>query len=112
VADPSHPTRCTAAGDYFRSLLGHAGEGAAWQFLTTPGEAALRPILDAYDQPVGPKTDPDDLVGPLAHQLRIFLIDGKGEVRNIYSVGFLDPRLVITDVRTLLVETRASPGAT
>jgi cytochrome oxidase Cu insertion factor (SCO1/SenC/PrrC family) len=108
--DPEHDTPEVMA--LHAAALGHAGEGAAWQFLTTPGEAALRPILDAYDQPVGPKTDPDDLLGPLAHQLRIFLIDGKGEVRNIYSVGFLDPRLVMTDVRTLLVETRASPGAT
>ena len=85
-----------------------AGGSAGWRFLTTSGEAALRPILDAYDQPSGRKTDPDDPLGPLAHQLRVFLIDGKGEIRNIYSVGFLDPRLVLTDVRTILAEERAA----
>jgi cytochrome oxidase Cu insertion factor (SCO1/SenC/PrrC family) len=105
--DPEHDTPEVMA--LHAGALGHAGESAAWRFLTTPGEAALRPILEAYDQPVGPKSDPDDPLGPLAHQLRIFLIDAKGEVRNIYSVGFLDPRLVMTDVRTLLLEGRAAP---
>jgi protein SCO1 len=79
--------------------------------LTTSGKDALRPILEAYDQPIGRKPDPDDPLGPLAHQLRVFLIDGKGEVRNIYSVGFLDPRLVMTDVRTVLTEAPTAPGA-
>lgn len=100
--DPEHDTPEVMA--LHAGALGHASESAAWRFLTTSGEAALRPILDAYDQPVGPKTDPDDSLGPLAHQLRIFLVDAKGEMRNIYSVGFLDPRLVMTDVRTLLLE--------
>jgi protein SCO1 len=81
-----------------------AGESARWRFLTTSGQDALRPILDAYDQPIGPKPDPDDPFGPLAHQLRVFLIDGRGEIRNIYSVAFLDARLVMTDVRTVLAE--------
>jgi protein SCO1 len=108
--DPKHDTPEVMA--LHADALRHDGESAVWRFLTTPGEAALRPILDAYDQPVGRKTDPNDPLGPLAHQLRVFLIDGKGEVRNIYSVGFLDPRLVMTDVRTLLAEERASPSAT
>lgn len=81
-----------------------AAEGTTWRFLTTSGEEALRPLLEAYDQPIGPKPDPNDPLGPLAHQLRVFLIDAKGDVRNIYSVGFLDPRLVLTDVRTVLAE--------
>jgi protein SCO1/2 len=107
--DPEHDTPEVMA--LHADSLRHEGDSAVWRFLTTPGEAELRPMLDAYDQPVGPKTDPDDPLGPLAHQLRVFLIDAKGEVRNIYSVGFLDPRLVMTDVRTLLAEGRASPDA-
>ena len=91
--------------------LRRAGESAVWRFLTTPSEAELRPMLDAYNQPIGRKTDPDDPLGPLAHQLRVFLINSKGEVRNIFTVGFLDPRLVMTDVRTLLAEERAPPNA-
>jgi protein SCO1/2 len=107
--DPEHDTPEVMA--LHADGLRHDGDSAVWRFLTTPGEAELRPILDAYDQPIGRKTDPNDPLGPLAHQLRVFLIDGKGEVRNIYSVGFLDLRLVITDVRTLLAEERAPPAA-
>lgn len=81
-------------------------EGADWRFLTTASMAALRPILKAYDQPIGLKTNPDDPLGPYTHQLRLFLIDRDARVRNIYSLGFLDPRLVLNDVRTLLLEER------
>jgi protein SCO1 len=40
--------------------------------------------------------------------LRVFLIDAGGTVRNIYSLDFLDPNLVLGDVRTLLME--RTPG--
>lgn len=73
-------------------------------FLTTESRADLKPILKAYNQPVGRKTNPADPFGPYTHQLRVFLIDRQARIRNIYSLGFLDPRLVITDVRTLLLE--------
>jgi len=107
--DPEHDTPDVMAmnADAYRD----PGKSAAWRFLTTSGQAALRPILAAYDQPIGPKTDLDDPMGPLAHQLRVFLIDGEAKVRNIYSVGFLDARLVLTDVRTILAEPRTGNGA-
>ncbi|CCV15262.1 hypothetical protein MESS4_750197 [Mesorhizobium sp. STM 4661] len=38
--------------------------------------------------------DPD---GGLSHILRVFLIDEAGLVRNIYSMDFLDPDLVLTE---------------
>lgn len=106
--DPGHDTPEVMA--MHAEALRHAGDSATWRFLTTSGQEALRPILDAYDQPIAPKSDPDDPLGPLAHQLRVFLIDRDANLRNIYSVGFLDPRMVITDVRTLLLEER--PGRT
>jgi len=40
----------------------------------------------------------------LYHTLRVFLIDRDGRIRNIYSSGTLDPRLVLADVKTLLME--------
>ena len=46
-------------------------------------------------------TDPQ---GPLFHILRVFLIDRAGRIRNIYSSGTLDPRLVKANVKTLLLE--------
>lgn len=75
-----------------------------WLFLTAADEAALAPVLDAYNQPVGRKADPDDPSGPLSHLLRVFLVDGEGTIRNIYSADFLDPRLLMNDLITLQME--------
>jgi protein SCO1/2 len=106
--DPAHDTPEIMA--LHASAYSDDADTAEWRFLTTSGEDVLGPLLEAYDQPVGRKTDPDDALGPLTHQLRVFLIDRQAEVRNIYSVGFLDPRLVMTDVRTILAEDRARHG--
>jgi hypothetical protein len=35
---------------------------------------------------------------------RAFLIDKAGLIRNIYSLDFFDPELVLNDVRTILME--------
>jgi len=42
--------------------------------------------------------------GPVYHPLRVFLIDRDRRIRNIYSSGTLDPRLMLADVKTLLLE--------
>jgi hypothetical protein len=34
----------------------------------------------------------------------VFLLDGENRIRNIYSVGFLNPTLVLNDLRTLALE--------
>ena len=75
-----------------------------WLFLTSESEAVLAPVLKAYNQPVGRKADPDDPSGPLSHLLRVFLVDGDGTIRNIYSADFLDPRLLMNDLKTLLMQ--------
>ena len=81
---------------------------AEWHFLTTPSQAALAPILTAYDQSVDRRANMDDPLGPYFHPVRVYLIDRLGRIRNIYSFGTLDPRLVVTDVQTLLLEEKAS----
>jgi hypothetical protein len=53
---------------------------------------------------VDKRSNPNDPQGPLYHILRIFLIDREGRIRNIYSSATLDPRLVLADVKTLLLE--------
>ena len=75
-----------------------------WRFLTTRSQTELRPILDAYGQAVDRKKNAADPTGPLNHTLRVFLIDREGRIRNIYSSGTLDVRLVLADVKTLLME--------
>jgi hypothetical protein len=53
---------------------------------------------------VDKRSNPKDPQGPLYHILRVFLIDREGRIRNIYSSATLDPRLILTDVKTLLLE--------
>jgi protein SCO1/2 len=77
---------------------------AEWRFLTTASQAKLKPILDAYGQAVDKKQNPLEPTGPLNHTLRVFLIDRSGNIRNIYSSGTLDVRLVLADVKTLMLE--------
>jgi cytochrome oxidase Cu insertion factor (SCO1/SenC/PrrC family) len=78
--------------------------GAPWHFVTTRSEADLKPILEAYGQAIDKRDNPADSTGPLNHSLRVFLVDAAGNIRNIYSSGTLDPRLVLADVGTLMLE--------
>ncbi len=100
--DPAHDTPEVMA-DYAAGWSRPEG-GPDWFFVTTRDGAALTPILEAYDQAVDPNPDASDPTGGLNHVLRAFLIDAQGRIRNIYSLDYLDPALVLTDVRTLLME--------
>jgi protein SCO1/2 len=66
--------------------------------------AASDSILNGYGQVVDKRSNPNDPQGPLYHILRVFLIDREGRIRNISSSATLDPRLVLADVKTLLLE--------
>ncbi|RBP39167.1 protein SCO1/2 [Roseimicrobium gellanilyticum] len=96
--------------EYAKVMAGRK-QGSPWRFLTTASPAALEPILKAYDQAVSVKKNPADPAGPLNHTLRVYLIDREGRIRNIYSSGTLDLRLVLADVRTLLREAPARPSS-
>jgi protein SCO1/2 len=74
-----------------------------WLFLTAPDRSALAPVLAAYGQTVSARPDPGAAGGPLYHIFRAFLIDASGQIRNIYSLDFLDPELVLTDIITLIL---------
>ena len=78
-----------------------------WLFLTAPDRESLKPMLAAYNQAVDRKPDAASAGGPFSHVFRAFLIDRDGFVRNIYSMDFLDPELVLNDVRSLVGESRA-----
>jgi cytochrome c peroxidase len=93
--DPSHDTPAAMAA--YGARLRH--DEFDWQFLTTTSEAALAPLLDAYDQFVI-----RDASGSISHVLRVMLIDRQHRVRNIYSVSYLHADTVLSDVRTLLRE--------
>ena len=81
--------------------------GCEWRFVAPKSVNELPAILAAYDQVVNKKQNVNDPKGPLYHSLRAYLIDAGGRVRNIYSSGTLDGRLVLADVKTLLMESPA-----
>ena len=76
-----------------------------WHFLTTAKEQDLQPILSAYDQTVQKRyDDTGQPTGAFAHTLRVYLIDRNKQLRNIYSINFLHPEILMNDVKTLLLE--------
>lgn len=99
--DPGHDTPAVMAR-YGRVSL-EEGAGAEWLFLTPRSLADLEPLLETYGQRVD-RRKTFSATGPYYHPLRVYLIDPAQQVRNIYSYGLLDPRLVATDAQTLLLE--------
>ena len=99
--DPTYdtPEVMSRYGSVFDGIHG----GADWLFLTTENKGQLAPLLDRYGQQVD-RAKAGSATGPYNHSLRVYLIDGQKRIRNIYSYGLFDPRLVMTDVRTLLME--------
>lgn len=80
---------------------------ASWQFLTTRNLDALRPILNGYGQypvRVDHQNAHNEGVVEYIHLLRVYLIDLQKQVRNIYSVSFLHPDILMNDLETLLME--------
>ena len=83
-------------------------QGFDWRFVAA-APAEMRALLGGYRQ------DLQREGGELAHSLRVFLIDPQGRIRNEYTSGFLDPKLLGADIETLLLapaeSTSASPAA-
>ena len=100
--DPEHDTPQQLSN--YADAVRETKSGCEWRFATAKSRKVLDPILDAYGQTVDKRANPGDPQGPLYHILRVFLIDRQGRVRNIYSSATLDPRLVLADVKTLLLE--------
>lgn len=71
---------------------------ASWSFLTgTPEE--VQKTLTAWNMWAKPATN-----GQLDHPSRIFLVDKKGQVREIYHLGFLKTPWVVDDIKVLTKE--------
>jgi cytochrome oxidase Cu insertion factor (SCO1/SenC/PrrC family) len=86
-----------------RALRERLAPRGRWRFLTAASASALRPVLADFGQDAvwipGGENAPDSL----RHVLKVFVVDSEGAVRQIYSTGFLDVRLVLADLRTLLL---------
>ncbi|MFA9460409.1 cytochrome c peroxidase [Thiohalorhabdus sp. Cl-TMA] len=87
-------------GDRFREK----GRGPVeWRFLTTEARAFLDPILGGYDQVAEKRyNEAGEWTGKFNHILRVFLIDKRQRIRNIYNVSFLHADILVNDILTLL----------
>ena len=81
-------------------------QSVQWFFLTTPSPAALEPLIDGFGQDVQVVVDNESgkTRQELSHVLKVFLIDVRGDVREIYTTSFLLPQVVMNDIETLLLE--------
>lgn len=103
--DPARDTPAKMAAQ--RKALRPKGR---WRFLTAADLAGIEPVLAEFGQHVSEMQGPDgEPADQLQHVLKVFLVDGAGRVRNIYSTGFLDRRLMMNDLLTL---SSASPSST
>ena len=76
-----------------------------WRFLTTSGKSELEPVLKVYGQSI--VRDPngaDGEAGNISHVLRVFLIDRRKQIRNIFSASYLHADTMLNDIRTLQME--------
>ena len=102
--DPAHDTPARMA-ELRRALTPHSD----WRFLTATGPGAIAPVLAAFGQDALPLVGSDErALGLYRHVLKVFLVDARGAVRNIYSSGFLSPELLLVDARTVLDSTHAT----
>lgn len=76
-----------------------------WRFLVPASGRDLQAMLEGFEQDVS-RADGEDgtATTELSHVLKVFLIDRRGWVREIYSTSYLVPQVVINDVQTLLME--------
>jgi protein SCO1 len=101
--DPDHDTPEVMA-EHALQWRSASPQAPGWLFLTSPDRQSLAPILAAYNQTQGAMPEGQSSTGPLTHIFRAFLVDREARIRNIYSLDFLDPKLVLNDVRTLLLD--------
>src|SRR5881296_3510333 len=88
-----------------RYAAGAAPNGVEWAFLTTERPRTLVPLLDGFGQDVRVELDAYGRpAGPLAHVLKVFLIDARGVVREIYTTSYLYPEVILNDIKTLRLE--------
>jgi cytochrome oxidase Cu insertion factor (SCO1/SenC/PrrC family) len=81
----------------------YGADPAFWRFMTAPSSRVLEEMLESYGQDRAPVYDSRGrFTGRYSHVLKVFLVDRAGNIRNIYSAGFLVPDLVVNDIKTVL----------
>jgi protein SCO1 len=100
--DPTHDTPAAIASYGQEFAIDPKFE---WRFLTAHGVPELLPVLDDFGQDVSVDMDENGrATRTLHHMLKVFLMDAKGEVREIYTLAFLQPQVMFNDIKTLALE--------
>ena len=73
-------------------------DASGWKFLYDTPEK-MKPIYRAYDEWTK-KTEK----GQLDHPARVYLVDAKGNIREIYSLAFFSEKQALLDIKALLRE--------
>jgi len=104
--DPTNDTP-EAIGRY-RDMISRES-ALEWDVLTARTVRELLPVLDDFGQDVSVEQAPDGRPRrAVHHMLKMFLIDRTGVVREIYTLAFLEPLVMLNDIRTLYLEEKAS----
>jgi len=108
--DPTHDTPAAIAS--YRQAF-NIDPAFEWRFLTARRVPELLPVLDDFGQDVSVELDEKGHASrTLHHMLKMFLIDARGEVREIYSLAFLQPQVMFNDIKTLALEAGRTAAAT
>jgi protein SCO1/2 len=76
-----------------------------WDVLTARSVRDLLPVLDDFGQDVSIEEAADGSARrTVHHMLKMFLIDQAGMVREIYTLAFLQPAVILNDIQTLYLE--------
>lgn len=95
------PTRMAETREHLRPQT-------SWHFLTTATAEQLQPILTDFNQPIAKLTkESGEWSGLFRHVLKVYLIDQRHNVRNIYSTGLFSAQLVLNDIETILLEKKS-----
>jgi cytochrome oxidase Cu insertion factor (SCO1/SenC/PrrC family) len=107
--DPSTDTP-EVIDNYRRMMLG--ASALEWDVLTAPSVRELLPVLDDFGQDVSIELGSDGIAQrTLHHMLKMFLIDARGNIREIYTLAYLQPAVIINDIKTLDIEERGRSAA-
>ncbi len=100
--DPSHDTPATIARYAKEFTLDPKFE---WRFLTARQVPELLPVLQDFGQDVSVELDENGrATRTLHHMLKMFLIDAQGDVREIYTLAFIQPQVMFNDIKTLAMD--------
>ena len=76
-----------------------------WDVLTARSVRELLPVLDDFGQDVSVERAAGGAARrTVHHMLKMFLVDRTGAVREIYTLAFLQPSVILNDIRTVYLE--------